>query len=66
MATPVWKNVFSEVPDTDRTVWIVRLPFFDTPTQADYVSGAQVFEWHDSNGFTVDIPQAQIFKWRDV
>lgn len=65
MATQ-WKNVFVEVPDTDRTTWIVRLPFFDTPRQADYSVAGASWTWNDSNGVSEVLGAPQVFKWRDL
>ncbi len=49
MAT-LWKNVFVEVPLDNDIVWIVRLPFFDTPIQAKFSEGPPgSFTWADSN-----------------
>jgi hypothetical protein len=61
-----WTNVFVEVPSDTQVVWIVRLPYFDTPAQATYSEADAGFYWTASNAGTSFIPQAQIFKWRDV
>lgn len=66
MATPIWKVTTTEVPPDGTTVWIVRIPFFDTPIQALYDAGTQQFFYGDSDGFTTFIPAWGVFKWRDL
>jgi hypothetical protein len=61
-----WKNVFVEVPATGTTVWIVRLPYFDTPVQAVYSAADLAFIWTDSNAADNYVPQYLVFKWRDL
>lgn len=63
---PDWINVFDEVPDTDRTVWIARIPFYDSPVQALWSQDTGVFTWEDSNGGTHSISVNAVFKWRDL
>jgi len=66
MAT-LWKNVFVEVPLDNDIVWIVRLPFFDTPIQAKFSEGPPgSFTWADSNASDQIIPLENVFKWRPV
>jgi len=65
MATP-WKNVFVEVPADAQAVWIVRIPYFDTPVQALYSEGNHNFEWVNSNANIVEIDVNQVFKWRPL
>lgn len=66
MATPVWKNVFVEVPADGATVWIVRIPWFDTPVQAVFSQGDESFTWTDSGGGTNVIATSAVFKWRSL
>jgi hypothetical protein len=63
---PPWINVFVSVPDTERVVWIVRLPFFDTPIQATWFQDSGNFQWADSNGGTHNISVNAVYKWRDL
>ena len=65
MATS-WTNIFVAAPATPGNYWIVRLPYFDTPTQADYTLGDSFFLWTDSNGNFNSISFNEVFKWRDV
>jgi len=63
----LWKNIFVETPADQDTVWIVRIPFFDTPVQALFNEGNGTFEW-------VSVPDAvhnqisinDVFKWRPL
>ncbi len=66
MATPVWKNIFSEVPADGATVWIVRIPYFDTPVQATYDEMDSLFSWQTSNAHGETISINAVFKWRDL
>jgi len=59
-----WRNVLKEVPTDGATVWIVRLPFFDTPTLATYDEATLQFTWTDSNTNPVTIELNAVFKWR--
>jgi len=61
-----WKNVFVEVPADASTVWIVRIPYFDTPVQATYDEASLTFTWTNSATNPVTIPLDQVFKWRDL
>ncbi len=61
-----WKNVFVEVPADASTVWIVRIPYFDTPVQATFDNTSGTFTWTDSGTTARTIPLDQVFKWRDL
>jgi hypothetical protein len=61
-----WTNIFASAPSADGDYWIVRLPYFDTPTIAHYTLGDTFFQWNDSNGNTNNLEFHFIFKWRDV
>jgi hypothetical protein len=65
MASP-WKSTFVEVPADGATVWIVRIPFFDTPVQATYNDAAQIFQWTNSLSTAVFIDTNLVFKWRPI
>jgi hypothetical protein len=65
MAT-TWTNYLVAVPPDATTVWIVRLPFFDTPIQATYDAAGFFFTWIDSNAFNQTIQGVQVFKWRHL
>jgi hypothetical protein len=66
MATPVWKNVFVSVPTDGETVWIVRLPYFDTPVQAVFARDAREFTWTADDTLTTIISLNAVFKWRSL
>lgn len=61
-----WKNIFVEVPADHSTVWIVRIPFFDTPVQATFGEATGTFSWIDSTGNAHTIDIDEIFKWRPL
>jgi hypothetical protein len=61
-----WQTPQVAMPVDGAVVWIVRLPFFDTPFQAQYFQIDTGLEWLDSNGFTHTIPVFDVFKWRDL
>lgn len=65
MAAP-WVNVFKEVPADTDTVWIVRLPYYDTPVLAVWDEAGAVFTWQDSAANSHDIDLEAVFKWRPV
>lgn len=62
----LWKNVFAEIPADAATVWIVRIPYFDTPVQATYDATAAEFTWTDSAAAMHTIGVNAVFKWRPV
>lgn len=64
--SPPWKNIFVEMPHDADIVWIVRFPFFDTPTQAKYDQANNGFNWTDSNGHDLVIPTNLVWKWRPL
>jgi len=61
-----WTNVFVEQPTDGQTVWVTRIPWFDTPFQATYNKTPLTFSYFDDLTNQVDIPIWEIFKWRDV
>ena len=61
-----WTNVFVEQPADSTTVWVVRIPFFDTPFQALFTRAPDVFTFTDDIGNPVEIPMHAVFKWRDL
>jgi len=61
-----WKNVFVQVPTDASTVWIVRIPYFDTPVQAVFDAASREFTWTGSDTTTTIISLNQVFKWRDL
>lgn len=61
-----WVNVFVQVPADSQSVWIVRLPYFDTPVQAVWSESISAFSWTLSNTTVVDISVNAVFKWRPV
>ncbi len=61
-----WKNIFVEVPADAAVVWIVRIPFFDTPVQATFFAADAKFTWIDSGSVDRDIALDQVFKWRPL
>ena len=65
MATP-WKNVFVEVPADGATVWIVRIPYYDTPVQAVYDEADHIFVWTNSLSDQEPIAVNAVFKWRPL
>lgn len=62
----MWFNVLVQVPTDGSTVWIVRIPWFDTPVQAVWDAGHEWFTWTDSAAATHHIDVNQVFKWRDL
>ncbi len=61
-----WQNIFVAVPTDAQVVWIVRLPFFDTPVQATWNEAASQFTWTDSATNDHTIAVNAVFKWRDL
>jgi hypothetical protein len=61
-----WHNVFVVIPADGAAVWIVRVPYFDTPVQATWHEGTAVFSWLDSLGHSHDLVVAAVWKWRLV
>ncbi len=62
----LWKNLQKQMPVDGATVWIVRIPFFDTPVQAVFNGTTEKFDWTDSNADTVSYEKVSVFKWRPV
>jgi hypothetical protein len=65
MASP-WIISTERAPNDGDTVWIVRLPFFDKPVQANYDATDALFGYNDTNGVSVLIPTYLVYKWRPV
>lgn len=60
MAAP-WKNTLVELPADASTVWIRRLPWWATPTQATFDLASLTFTAADT---AVPIPAWAVYSWR--
>lgn len=64
MATPIWKNTFASLPTDAEVVWIVRLPYFDTPVLATWSKPSREFTWTGDDATDTIISVNAVFKWR--
>ncbi len=62
----MWHNIHVLMPNDADLVWFVRIPYFDTPVQAQFDLAGDFFQWQDSNGTPHYTPTDQVFKWRLV
>lgn len=61
-----WKKTTVALPTTDLQVWIIRQPWWDTPTLAQFDFTTSTFDWTDPTGATWTLEPWQVWSWRPV
>jgi hypothetical protein len=60
-----WVSIMSSQPADGDTVWIRRLPIFDTPAQATWTASTATFTL-TAPPITMDVPWYEVHSWRPL